>query len=50
MTIRIFIAVFAALVVFSTVGAVAAILATNDDDAGATTTRVGTTQVATTTP
>ena len=50
MTIRIFIAVFAALVVFSTIGAVAAILATNDAGVATTTTRVATTQVATAMP
>lgn len=49
MTFRIFLAVLAALIVFSTIGAVTAILATNDDD-DATRTRVATTQVATTTP
>lgn len=50
MTFRIFLAVLAALIVFSTIGAVTAILATNDDDDDATRTRVATTQVATTTP
>ena len=50
MTIRIFIAVLAALIVFGTIGAVTAIVATNDDDDGATNTRVATTQAATTAP
>ena len=49
MTIRIFIAVLAALIVFGTIGAVTAIVATNDDD-DATNTRVATTQAATTAP
>lgn len=44
MTTRVFVAVFLALVVFSTLGAIAAIVATNDDS-GPTTTIVGTTTV-----
>jgi hypothetical protein len=42
-TVRVFIAVLAALTVFSMLGAVLAIVATNDDDDSPTTTRVGTT-------
>jgi hypothetical protein len=42
-TIRVFIAVLAALVVFATLGAVLAIVATDDDDDSPTRTRVATT-------
>lgn len=43
MTTRVFIAVLAALIVFSTIGAVLAIVATRDDDDSPTRTRVATT-------
>lgn len=42
MTTRVFIAVLAALIVFSTLGAVLAIVAVNDDDDSPTRTRVET--------
>ncbi len=43
MTTRVFLAVLAALIVFSALGALLAIVATNDADDSPTRTRVGTT-------